>query len=126
MIIECKCQKYKFQIPGDTIINDGRLLKCGFCDEEWIHNELTTNTDLPLPGKNQKLKVNIKPKKNPFAFIFMFVLTILFVGIVFNRDLILDKYPPFLGFFESADILKEIIIQNANWIKEIILNLFKK
>jgi len=45
---------------------------------------------------------------------------------LFNRDLVLSKYPNFVGFFESADILGEIIIQNANWIKEIIQNLFKK
>jgi len=58
--------------------------------------------------------------------IVLFLLIALFVGMLFNRDLVLSKYPNFVGFFESADILGEIIIQNANWVKEIIQNLFKK
>ena len=128
MIIECKCQKYKFQIPGNGIIQDGKLLKCGFCDEEWFHNKLTTDTDIPLPTKNQKKKVqvSVKPNKNLIVLIVIFLLIALFVGMLFNRDLVLSKYPNFVGCFESADILGEIIIQNANWIKEIIQNLFKK
>ena len=128
MIIECKCQKYKFQIPGNDFIPDGKLLKCGFCDEEWFHNKLTTDTDIPLPAKNQEKKVraSVKSNKNLIVLVFIFLLIALFVGMLFNRDLVLSKYPNFVGFFDSADILGEIIIQNANWVKEIIQNLFKK
>lgn len=128
MIIECKCQKYKFQIPGNDIIPDGKLLKCGFCDEEWFHNKLTTDTDIPLPAKNQEKKVraSVKSNKNLIVLVFIFLLIALFVGMLFNRGLVLSKYPNFVGFFDSADILGEIIIQNANWVKEIIQNLFKK
>ena len=128
MIIECKFQKYKFQITGTDIIPDGKLLKCGFCDEEWFHNKLTTDTDIPLPAKNQEKKVraSVKSNKNLIVLVFIFLLIALFVGMLFNRDLVLSKYPNFVGFFESADILGEIIIQNANWVKEIIQNLFKK
>jgi hypothetical protein len=68
----------------------------------------------------------VKPNKNLIVLIVIFLLIALFVGMLFNRDLVLSKYPNFVGFFESADILREIIIQNANWIKEIIQNLFKK
>ena len=128
MIIECKCQKYKFQIPGNDIIPDGKLLKCGFCDEEWFHNKLTTDTDIPLPAKNQEKKVraSVKSNKNMIVLVFIFLLIAFFVGMLFNRGLVLSKYPNFVGFFDSADILGEIIIQNANWVKEIIQNLFKK
>ena len=81
MIIECKCQKYKFQIPGNGIIQDGKLLKCGFCDEEWFHNKLTTDTDIPLPNKNQEKKVQAiaKPNKNSIVLIVIFLLIALFV-----------------------------------------------
>ena len=127
MIIECKCQK-RFQIPGDEIIPDGKLLKCGFCGEEWFHNELATDNDLPLPDKNskKKTKIVIDTNRKPIAFIIILSLIVLFVGMIFNRDVILYKYPNFIGFFESADILEEIVIQNAKWIKEIVQNLFKK
>jgi len=127
MIIECKCQKI-FEIPGDEIISDGKLLKCGFCGEEWFHNKRATDSDLPLPNKNleKKSKKIIKPNRKPFAFILILFLIFLFVGIIFNRDLILNKYPNFLGFFESADILEEIVMQNVNWIKEIVQNLFNQ
>jgi predicted Zn finger-like uncharacterized protein len=127
MIIECKCQK-RFQIPDDEIIPDGKLLKCSFCGEEWFHNELATNTDLPLPNKNleKTSKTIIEPSRKPIGFILTLFLIVLFVGMQFNRDLILNKYPNLIGFFESADILEEIVMQNANWVKEILQNLFKQ
>ena len=70
MIIECKCEK-RFQIPNDEIIPDGKLLKCSFCGEEWLHNGLVANTDLPLPDKNLKKisKRTTKPSKKPIGFI---------------------------------------------------------
>ena len=127
MIIECKCEK-RFQIPNDEIIPDGKLLKCSFCGEEWLHNGLVVNTDLPLPDKNLKKisKRTAEPSKKPIGFILILFLIVLFIGMIFNRDLILNKHPNLLGFFESADILKEIVIQNVNWAKEIVQNLFKK
>ena len=127
MIIECKCEK-RFQIPNDEIIPDGKLLKCSFCGEEWLHNGLVANTDLPLPDKNLKKisKRTAEPSKKPIGFILILFLIVLFIGMIFNRDLILNKHPNLLGFFESADILKEIVMQNVNWAKEIVQNLFKK
>ena len=127
MIIECKCQK-RFRIPDDEIIPVGKLLKCSFCGEEWFHNELATNTNLPLPNKNlEKTSTTIiKPSRKPIGFILIFFLIVVFVGMMFNRDLILNKHPNLLGFFESADILEEIVMQNANWVKEIVQNLFKQ
>lgn len=127
MIIECKCQK-RFQIPEDEVIPNGKLLQCEFCGEEWIHNELATDIDLPLPDKNleKTSKKIMKPNKKPIGFILIFFLTVLFIGMILNRELILNKYPNFLGFFEAADILEEIVMQNINWAKEIIQNLFKQ
>ena len=127
MIIECKCGK-RFQIPNNEVLPYGKLLKCGFCGEEWLHNEIAVNTDLPLPEKSLKKisKRTTKPSKKPIGFILILFLIVLFIGMIFNRDLILNKHPNLLGFFESADILKEIVMQNINWAKEIVQNLFKK
>ena len=35
MIIECKCQKYKFRIPDPEIVFPGRHVQCEICDAEW-------------------------------------------------------------------------------------------
>lgn len=43
-----------------------------------------------------------------------------------NKDLILSNYPSFIGFFESSDILKEIMTQNINWLKESFQNLINQ
>jgi hypothetical protein len=128
MIIECKCKKYTFDIPDNEIEAKGRYVKCGFCDDEWFHNNISV--DIPLPEKTKKEEEEEKPiiKKNKNSILLKFVifLIILFIGLLSNQNIILAKYPNLSGFFESADILKEIVIQNANWVKEIFQDLFKQ
>ena len=58
MIIDCKCQKYKFDIPDEAISANGRVVKCGFCDEEWFQENNQEefemngfNNEIILPGK---------------------------------------------------------------------------
>ena len=127
MIIECKCRK-SFDIPDNEIGAEGRYVKCGFCDNEWFHNNISV--DIPLPKKTEEEEEEEKPiikkNKNPILLNFVFFLIILFIGLLSNQDIILAKYPNLSGFFESADILKEIVIQNTNWVKEIFQDLFKQ
>jgi hypothetical protein len=125
MIIECKCKKYTFDIPDNEIKAEGRYVKCGFCDDEWFHNNISV--DIPLPEKiKEEEELIIKKNKNSILLKFVIFLIILFIGLLSNQDIILAKYPNLSGFFESADILKEIVIQNTNWVKEIFQDLFKE
>ena len=126
MIIKCKSCKSIFDIPDNKIGSNGRIVKCGFCDHEWFQNNISA--DIPLPEKSQEEKgVTLKAKKNKSLILlnFFILLIVLFIGILSNQGIILAKYPKLIGFFESADILKEIIIQNTNWIKEIFQDMFR-
>ena len=40
MIVECKCQKYKFDIPNLEISEEGRMVRCGFCEEDWLYKNM--------------------------------------------------------------------------------------
>ena len=138
MIIDCKCQKYKFDIPEVAISGNGRIVKCGFCDEEWFQEivaeeaEISNfNNEIILPGKKparDTKNTTTKKKSGSYSLIAIIILllSILFAGILSNKDLILINYPSLVGFFEASDILKEIIIQNINWIQEFIQDLFTK
>ena len=46
MIVECKCQKYKFDIPNLEIPEEGKMVRCGFCDEEWLYQNMEPLKDL--------------------------------------------------------------------------------
>mgnify|MGYP001371394631 FL=1 len=39
MIITCPCCKKKFNVDSNLIPNNGRLLKCGTCNETWFFNK---------------------------------------------------------------------------------------
>lgn len=142
MIINCKCLKYQFDIPDHEITGEGRQVLCEFCNEEWFqenpnkelkHDDIETNNlekEIPIPKINQENTIiKSKPsknKKNKFSFLllsFIILILTLYLGMIENKKLILENYPFFIGFFESSDIVKEIINQNINWIKEIIQSL---
>lgn len=139
MIINCKCKKYAFNIPDDSIINEGRIVQCGFCDEQWFHknennneeiSSSTFNLEIPIPHKNLKevKKSTSKDKSSNFysiIFTSLLFISALFAGIHFNKDLILLNFPFLSGFFEASDIVKEIITQIINWATELTQNLFK-
>ena len=127
MIIECKCKKYTFDIPNNEIEAEGRYVKCGFCDDEWFHNNISADIPLPTKTKEEEEEEEIKKSnKNSILLKFVIFLIILFIGLLSNQNIILTTYPNLSGFFESADILKEIVIQNTNWVKEIFQDLFKQ
>lgn len=139
MIINCKCKKYAFNIPDDSISNEGRIVQCGFCDEQWFHknensneeiSSSTFNLEIPIPHKNLKevKKSTSKDKSSNFysiIFTSLLFISALFAGIHFNKDLILLNFPFLSGFFEASDIVKEIITQIINWATKLTQNLFK-
>ena len=126
MIVECKCQKYKFDIPNLEIPEEGRMVRCGFCDEEWLYRnteplkDLNPSEEILIPKENKKIV--IKKKNYTTLLRFIFFIIILFISIYSNKELVLQKFPIFFGFFEASDILKEIISQNFNWLIETIKN----
>jgi len=126
MIVECKCQKYKFDIPNLEIPEEGRMVRCGFCDEELLYlnnkpqKDLNQSEEILIP--KEKKKIVIKKKNYTTLLSFIFFIIILFISIYSNKELVLQKFPIFFGFFEASDILKEIISQNFNWLMETIKN----
>jgi hypothetical protein len=126
MIVECKCQKYKFDIPNLEIPEEGRMVRCGFCDEEWLYRnteplkDLNPSEEILIPKEKKKIVVKTINYTTLLSFIFFII--ILFISIYSNKELVLQKFPIFFGFFEASDILKEIISQNFNWLIETIKN----
>ena len=146
MIINCKCQKYQFDIPDNEISGQGRHVRCEFCNDEWFQENPNYNfeqkkndeiedvqKEIPIPklhkATNNPIKDDIQVKKNNFSYSilgFIIFIFILYLGILENKNLILSNYPSFKSFFESADIINEIINQNIDWMKETIQNLLNE
>ena len=139
MIINCKCSKYQFDIPDHEITGDGRFVRCEFCNEEWFQenpNQQNVETnipgeEIPIPKPHKTVTADpkiTKPKKNKFGLLTLSLIIFIFViylGILENKALILSNYPFFAGFYESSDILKEVMAQNFAWLKELFQNFFK-
>jgi len=149
MIIECKCKKYKFKIPDEVIILPGRTLQCSICNEEWyqefkINSDNTPNIkednqkDLLKemnPSKNKsKLSNKKKAKEKKEKRSYLLILTLIFFLLIFiiyklafhYKDLVISSNPSLINFYESLEIITEILKANINFIKEITLEAIKK
>ena len=149
MIIECKCKKYKFKIPDEEIIPPGRNLQCSICNEEW-YQEFKINPGSTLnirednqkdllkemnPSKNKsKLSNKKKPKEKKekkiifinFNFNIFFLLIFIIYKLAFHyKDLIISSNLSLINFYESLEIITEILKANINFIKEITLEAIK-
>jgi len=149
MIIECKCKKYKFKIPDEEIIPPGRTLQCSICNEEW-YQEFKINPDNALnikednqkdllkemnPSKNKsKLSNKKKAKEKKEKRSYLLILTLIFFLLIFiiyklafhYKDLVISSNPSLINFYESLEIITEILKANINFIKEITLEAIKK
>ena len=148
MIIECKCKKYKFNIPDEEIIPPGRTLQCSICNEEW-YQKFKTN-----PGRNQNIKEDNqkdlleemnpsrnksklsnkeKPKEKKEKKSYLLILTLIFFLLIFiifklvfhYKDLVISSNPSLVNFYESLEIITEILKANIIFIKEITLEAIK-
>ena len=148
MIIECKCKKYKFNIPDKEIIPPGRTLQCSICNEEW-YQEFKTNLgrnqnikkdnqkDLleeMNPSRNKsKLSNKKKPKEKKEKRSYLLILTLIFFLLIFiiyklafnYKDLVISSNPSLINFYESLEIITEILKANISFIKEITLEAIK-
>ncbi|EMH80865.1 hypothetical protein HIMB114_00012650 [alpha proteobacterium HIMB114] len=148
MIIECKCKKYKFKIPDEEIIPPGRTLQCSICNEEWYQEfktNLVSNQNLEEnnqkdllkemnPTKNKsKLSNKKKPKEKEEKRSNLLILILIFFLLIFiiyklafhYKDLVISSNPSLINFYESLEIITEILKANIIFIKEATLKAIK-
>ncbi len=131
MIIECKCKKFKFKIPEAEVIFPGREVQCEVCNQEW-YQEFSDNASEDvnpsvLTKKNSETKV--KKEKLNFSFLFYFFIFTIIISIAFSliyKKFILLKYPNLIYFFETLEIVWEILKSNFLHFKEVITNQVQK
>ena len=67
MIINCPyCQK-KFEVDENLIPHNGRLLKCGSCDQTWFFNKNSSDIATDLVEKKKEFK-EAPQKKDQFTY----------------------------------------------------------
>jgi len=148
MIIECKCKKYKFKIPNEEIIPPGRTVQCSMCNEEWyqefqVKQKTTSNINEKKendllnemnPSKNQSGYINKKKSENKkekkshlliLTLIFFFLIFISYKFAFHYKDQIISSNPDLKNFYESLEIITEILKVNLIFIEELILETVK-
>ena len=136
MIIECKCKKYKFKIPKDEILVSGNNVKCGICNDEWLINldiskSKTQNLDILENINPSKANINFKIKDNKnkikslFYTLIFFSIFFIFYKFVINFKLdVLQKFPDLKNFYESLELVTEIIKSYISFFKELLSEQF--
>lgn len=131
MIIECKCKKYKFKIPKDEILVSGSNVKCGICNDEWsinldISKSKSKNLDILENINPSKANINFKIKDNKkeikplfYTLIFLAIFFIFYKFLIYFKSNILQKFPDLKNFYESLELVTEIIKFYIGFFKEL-------
>jgi len=127
MIIDCKCKKYKFKIPQQDITSTGRNVICEICKEEWFQSFSDQKNNLidkmnPSSIKNTSKEKLIKKERSlilPITLLFLIIIFLAYQIMIAYKFYILSTYPSMINFYESLEILIEIIKANFNFLKEI-------
>jgi uncharacterized membrane protein (DUF485 family) len=127
MIIDCKCKKYKFKIPQQDITSTGRNVICEICKEEWFQPFSDPKNNLidkmnPSSIKNTSKEKLIKKERSlilPITLLFLIIIFLVYQIMIAYKFYILSTYPSMINFYESLEILIEIIKANFNFLKEI-------
>ena len=127
MIIDCKCKKYKFKIPQQDITSTGRNVICEICKEEWFQpfsDPKNNSIDKMNPSsiKNTSKEKLIKKERSlilPITLLFLIIIFLAYQIMIAYKFYILSTYPSMINFYESLEILIEIIKANFNFLKEI-------
>ena len=110
MIISCQCGKLQFLIKKNEIPKNGRIVKCGICNLEWLQKP---------HGAVEK----IIRKKHYIANLFLILLLILvFFGVMitFKKEILLLN-PSMNIFYDYIYQLNYQLIKNLNFfMKEVI------
>ena len=128
MIIDCKCKKYKFKIPQQDITSTGRNVICEICKQEWFQSFTDSKNNLidkinPSSIKNISKEKIIKNEKSlmlPITLLFLIIIFLTYKIIISYKFYILSDYPSMINFYESLEILVEIIKANFYFLKEIL------
>ncbi len=67
MIINCPCCEKKFEVDESLIPHNGRLLKCGSCDQTWFFNKNSSDISQDLIEKKKEFK-DATQKKDQFIY----------------------------------------------------------
>ena len=67
MIINCPCGEKKFEVDESLIPHNGRLLKCGSCDQTWFFNKNSSDVSQDLIEKKKEFKEALQ-KKDQFIY----------------------------------------------------------
>ncbi len=136
MIIECKCKKYKFKIPEMEIVGTGRNVKCEICNEEWyidLINKKSKDKVFDILENINPSKANLnfktKNKKNDtrhllYTLALFFIFFIIFKIAIFFKPEVLQKFPASKNFYESLELVTEIIKFYIEFFKELISEKF--
>lgn len=127
MIIDCKCKKYKFKIPQQDITSTGRNVICEICKQEWFQPFSDQKNNLidkmnPSSIKNTSKEKLIKKERSlilPITLLFLIIIFLAYQIMIAYKFYILSTYPSMINFYESLEILIEIIKANFNFLKEI-------
>jgi len=127
MIIDCKCKKYKFKIPQQDNTSTGRNVICEICKEEWFQPFSDPKNNLidkmnPSSIKNTSKEKLIKKERSlilPITLLFLIIIFLAYQIMIAYKFYILSTYPSMINFYESLEILIEIIKANFNFLKEI-------
>ena len=136
MIIECKCKKYKFKIPKDEILVSGNNVKCGICNDEWsinldISKSKSKNLDILENINPSKANINFKIKDNKseikslfYTLIFLTIFFIFYKFVINFKLDVLQKFPDLKNFYESLELVTEIIKSYISFFKELLSEQF--
>ena len=136
MIIECKCKKYKFKIPKDQILVSGSNVKCGICNAEWYINldiskpesknlDILENINPSKANMNFKIKDNKNEIKSLFYTLIFLAIFFIFYKLAINFKLdVLQKFPDLKNFYESLELVTEIIKSYIRFFKELLSEQF--
>ena len=127
MIIDCKCKKYKFKIPQQDITSTGRNVICEICKQEWFQPFSDQKNNLidkmnPSSIKNISKEKLIKKERSlilPITLLFLIIIFLAYQIMIAYKFNILSTYPSMINFYESLEILIEILKANFNFLKEI-------
>ncbi len=139
MIIECKCNKYKFKIPDKEIVLPGRNVQCEICSEEWYlefskdQKETSIKSDQDIlyniSSSKTKKNINLKKKENNssalrYTLIFLILFFLFYQLIIHYKIEILSYNKNFNNFYESLEIVTEIVNAYFVFLKEFISEKF--
>tara|TARA_Y100001958_G_scaffold157848_1_gene154030 strand:- start:2211 stop:2564 length:354 start_codon:yes stop_codon:yes gene_type:complete len=110
MIVSCEKCNLQFLIKKNDIPKNGRIVKCGICNSEWLQK----------PYNKEVIPV---AKKHYFANLFLLLLLILFftgLMVTFKKEMLLI-YPPLNMFYDNLDQFNYHFLKKLNlFLKEII------